>query len=359
VDRRGVLVAQAPLAGTKRVAGARLWSPRVVPSSPDAALAEIAFVLGRAGALAAGARQPAFLEMARAVQRRAEAAGVAGFLAPAALAGALEVPPPPPAPPPSAPGAGPAGTSPASAAPGTKPPAAPPGASTAAASAPPGPSAASPSAAPPAGPGGAAPARAIAQVPTAAFVGYTAQLLLLDGPRALSVALAEAAAGRREAIEQFAMAVALLAMNGDGAVGDRAAIGRTDESGAVLPAELTKIASRGLEVERFTYDGHEYRLERGPAGLTAVTRDGKPLTAAAIPFLQPDPNAKPAAPATKGAPAPKAGAPAKPPAGTGTPPAGTAAPAKTAPPTKAAPAGEPPKPAPAVAKPPPPPPKKP
>ncbi|MEJ7729474.1 MAG: hypothetical protein WKG00_09675 [Polyangiaceae bacterium] len=294
--RRGVLVAQAPLAGTKRVPGARLWSPRVVPS-PSSALAEMAFARPRRRA-GAGARQPAFLEMARAVQRRAEAAGAVGFLpprrwpapsrclAPARTAcrderlrhGSAAVRR-------RAPRRG-----------ANRRPRLPParlrryrggerarwccGGVVAVA--------------PPAGPGGATPASAIAHVPTRRS-SATVQLLLLDGPRAL-VALAEAAAGRREAIEQFAMAAALLAMNGEGAVGDRAAMGRTDESGAVLPAELTKIAARGLEVERFTYDGHEVRLDRGPAGLTAVTRDGKPVTAAGIPFLQPDPAAGPRRP---------------------------------------------------------------
>lgn len=217
--RRDVLVAQAPLAGTKSVPGGRLWSSAVDPAPVDGALREVAFVLGRAAARTLTAEQAGFGALVQATLTRARAAGDAGFLAVATLDETLDEP-----------------------ATGDPP------------------------------------------LSELAFVGRSVELLLLDAPRALSVAMARAVGGRFEPMEQLVLALGCLALGDGGALRDHVTAGRPGE-GTVVPLEVTRIRGRGLEIDAFTVDGHEIVVTRGPGGaITKVERDGKAPSLSTIPF---------------------------------------------------------------------------
>jgi hypothetical protein len=88
--RRGILVAQTALGSARRAEPDRLWVPAVDPSTPDGALAEVAFVLGRAAAVHVGATNPAFGEAMDRALGRARARGESSVLAQGALAAALD-----------------------------------------------------------------------------------------------------------------------------------------------------------------------------------------------------------------------------------------------------------------------------
>jgi hypothetical protein len=215
--RRAVLVAQAPLAGSKRVAPSRIWSSAIEPSSPDAALAETAFVLGRA---AAAHRQ---LASVGAAPDTGPARGEAGVLSAALQLQALE--------------------------PERQ--------------------------------------RQGAAVAPTLLAAHAAQLLLLDAPRALSLALVHAAVGRMEPVEQLALGLSVIASGADGQPRDEVTAGRVVDSGGVVPVEISKIRSTGGRVDRFTIEGHDYALQRAADGrVQAVQRDGKPVDVPSIPFAR-------------------------------------------------------------------------
>ncbi len=220
--RRGLLVAQAPLGGTRRADPSRLWSSSVEPSTPDAALAEIAFVIARAGAVELAASDGAFAAAQRDALERARAGGDAAFLPVGALAEALD----------------------RDETGGTNVAVAPDG-----------------------------------------LTAHAARLLLLDAPRALSVALVRSLGGRNEPFEQLALALGLLATGADGKLKEAVVLGRAGDAGGIAPVEVTGIRGTAAAIERFTIDGHEIAITRG-AGVTGVTRDGKVPTLATTPFAR-------------------------------------------------------------------------
>lgn len=212
--RRRVLVAQTSVSAAGRVDPAALWSDAVTGSSPDAALAEIAFVLGRAAAASLAASDRVFAFNAERALERARAGGEAAFLAKAVLDESLDR---------DATG----------------------------------------------GTGGA--------ISPASFVGHAVRLLLLDAPRAISLALVRSLAGRHEPAEQLALALGVLAANDAGGVRDAVVLGRTEPSGAVVPARVERIQGTPARIERFAIDGHEHVVVRAPNGaVTGIQRDGKP-----------------------------------------------------------------------------------
>jgi len=225
-SRREVLVAQAPLTGTRKVQGSRMWSSAVDPSTPDAALAEVAFVLGRAADSALSAADPAFAAMTQGALDRARAGGDGAFLAVESLVESLEA-------------TETSGTS--------RQPA----------------------------------------VPLGSFVGRSVELLLLDAPRALSVALVRSLSGKNEPMEQFCLALYITALGEGGKLKDSVTLGRPGDAGGVAPIEITKIRGTGFEIDHFTVDGHEYAVSRAPGGaVSKVERDSRPLALSAIPHTR-------------------------------------------------------------------------
>jgi hypothetical protein len=221
--RRAVLAAQAPLAGTRRADAPALWPDAVLPSSPDAALAEIAFTLGRAGAAALAGADADFGAAAQRALARARAGGKGAVLGVQALDRALDR-------------------------------------------------------------DAAAGGTALSEI---GLLAHAAQLLLLDVPRATSAALARAGAGRFEPLEQLALALGMLATGEGGGLVERIVLGRTGEAGGLAPVEVSGIRGAPARVERFSIEGHEIALSRAEDGaVTGVTRGGKPVSIAELPMAR-------------------------------------------------------------------------
>ncbi len=209
------IVSQAPLGSLARVPAAKRWPAAVAPSRPDAALSELAFALGRAGAVRLARLVPAFDAAAIRVADRVRKGGDPATLALAPLAGSL-------------------------------------------------------------GPSGGADGPAFS---SAELIGRAVELVAMDAPRALDLALARAALGEREPMATFALALAVIAAGDDGALRPSAEVGYTAPDGARTPLAVTGIAGKPARVERFTLDGHDLAIEWHPDGAIAtVTRDGRPPT---------------------------------------------------------------------------------
>jgi hypothetical protein len=95
------------------------------------------------------------------------------------------------------------------------------------------------------------------------------RLLLLDGRRALELAIIRAGDGHSEALEQLALGLGVLAADGS-----RAILGRTRDDGAVEADEATDVKTDGGIATAFTLGGKHYGLADGADGTLVVTVDG-------------------------------------------------------------------------------------
>jgi hypothetical protein len=230
--RRAVMTAQAPLSGARRADALALWPDAVLPSSPDAALAEIAFTLGRAGAASLLASDTDFAAATQAALARALASGKASLLGIQALDRALDRD---------------------------------------------------------------AGGRGALSAPI--LLAHAAQLLLLDAPRATTAALARAATGRFELLEQLSLALGMLAAGEGGGLAERIVLGRTGDAGGLAPVEVSGIRGTPARVERFSIDvgrdpasaiaAQEIALTRAADGrITGVTLGGKAVSIADLPMAR-------------------------------------------------------------------------
>ncbi|HEX7668325.1 MAG TPA: hypothetical protein VF395_02020, partial [Polyangiaceae bacterium] len=183
----------------------RLWPEEVTPSFPDAAIAAVAANVAEVAALHAFASNPALRDRARRAAEHAAAAGPSGYLAPSVPRMPLE-------------------------------------------------GAAGAPAAPPTG---------------ERVIAGAAQLLLLDGPRALDLAAIRAGEGRPEPLEQLALA--LTALSGDA---PELALNRTRPDGSLEPVPFTKVKRTGGLVSEVVVAGKRYTVLSGQDGVFELGVDG-------------------------------------------------------------------------------------
>ncbi|HVY48467.1 MAG TPA: hypothetical protein VHB21_21410, partial [Minicystis sp.] len=119
------------------------------------------------------------------------------------------------------------------------------------------------------------------------LVSHAAALLLVDAPRAASMALGRAMAGRDEPVEQLSLALGVLALGDDGRLRPSLELGRAGDGGAIVPVQVTNLKGTPERVTEFTLDGHVISLGHDDAGaVTHVERDGKPPSLASLPFAR-------------------------------------------------------------------------
>jgi hypothetical protein len=97
-----------------------------------------------------------------------------------------------------------------------------------------------------------------------------AQLLLLDGERAVELALIRGANQHPEAIEQLSVGLAVLASGGS-----RATLGHVREDGTVEPVDATEVHVEDGVATRFVLGGKHYALTPDDDGAFSATIDGK------------------------------------------------------------------------------------
>ncbi len=191
---------------TRPLSPSRLWPAEVTPSRPDAALARVLRSVAELATARALATRPSLAATARAMAERAAGAGPTGYLSVEVLAEPL---------------AGEAGV-----------PAPPPGGE--------------------------------------AVLASAVHLLLVDAPRALDLALIRAAAGRPQALEQFATALSVLTD------GKRATLGRTRPDGSIEAIDATDVGATSDAATAFVLSGKHYAVYAGKAGAFVATVDGAP-----------------------------------------------------------------------------------
>jgi hypothetical protein len=109
-----------------------------------------------------------------------------------------------------------------------------------------------------------------APVPTPELVLQSAvQLALLDGQRAIEVAIIRAGEGRPEPLEQLALALTVLAPDGL-----HLAVGSPAAGGAVTPADAADVKTTDGLVSSFTLSGKKYTLLADKAGVFTARIDG-------------------------------------------------------------------------------------
>lgn len=112
------------------------------------------------------------------------------------------------------------------------------------------------------------PSGRVAPSPEAVLRGAV-RLLLLDGARALELALIRAGEGHAEPLEQLALGLGVLAADGPVAT-----VGRTRDDGAVEPVPVTDVKTAGGVATAFTLAGKRHLLTDGADGALTVTVDG-------------------------------------------------------------------------------------
>lgn len=195
----------------------RLWPEEVTPSFPDAAIAAVAANVADVATLRAFAREPALRDRARRAAERAAAAGQPGYLAPSVPRMPLE---------------------------------------------------------------GAAGAPATPPTGERVIAG-AAQLLLLDGPRALDLAAIRAGEGRPEPLEQLALALTVLA----GEAQDLA-LNRTRPDGGLEPVPFTKVKRTEGLVSEVVVSGKRYTIVANQDGVFGISVDGAAPKLTALPSFQ-------------------------------------------------------------------------
>lgn len=104
---------------------------------------------------------------------------------------------------------------------------------------------------------------------------HTAELLLLDAPRALALAVAHATENRHQPMEQFALALGLLAADADGKLRASVDLGAPWKQGTRKAAPATAITGTPGRVDAFELGGHAIQLTREADGtITKVEVDG-------------------------------------------------------------------------------------
>jgi hypothetical protein len=195
----------------------RLWPEEVTPSFPDAALATAAASIADVATAHSFAAEPALRDRARVAAEHAAAAGVQGYLAPSVPKMPLEE---------------------ASGAP----------------------------AAPPTGD---------------RVVAGAAELLLLDGPRALDLAAIRASEGRPEPLEQLALALTVL--SGDA---QQFSLGRTRADGALEAVPFTKVKRTDGLLSEGIVSGKRYTILPNQAGVFGMAIDGASPKLTTLPSYQ-------------------------------------------------------------------------
>jgi hypothetical protein len=221
---RGVVArAGAPLAeGLHPIDGSTLWPPEVKPSSPDAALVAAAASAADLATAHAFARAPLIGERARAAAKNAARAGAAGYLAPSPARMALSGALGQPAPPPS---------------------------------------------------------------PEMVLAGAI-ELLLLDGTRAIEVAVIRAGEGRPEPLEQLSVALTTLA-----GAEDRIVLGTTSDGGNVELSAASDVKTTDGLVSGISFGGRKYTLAPDNQGVFSVRVDGAVPKLTQLPDFQERPSA--------------------------------------------------------------------
>lgn len=221
-----ILVAQADLASDAKREHRALWSSSVESSSVDDAIAEVAFVVARRGASAWLRREGTHESAARKALARAKRQGEAGFLGIAAHQEALGGPP------------------------------------------------------------GDAKAAADAISPSS-MLTHATQILMLDAPRTVAMALAGATAGRLEPIEQLALSLGVVATDAAGRPKSAVTVGKPGEGGGLAPIAITGIQGEAERITGFEIDGRVVRFNRTDDGaVTSVTVGGKPVVPSEIPLAK-------------------------------------------------------------------------
>jgi len=204
----GMVVAQARLGGSSSVASETLWSSSVEPAKADAAMAEVAYVLSRAGAANLLASDAAFRKSAALAIVRARRAGLGGFLAVATTRVPIALGDP-------------------------------------------------------------------SSISEQSMLTHTTKLLLLDAPRALALAIAHASAEQYEPMEQFALALGLLAADGGGTLAATTSLGAVELTGATKTVQVQALVGTPARLDAFTFGELQIELTRaGDGAVTGVQVDG-------------------------------------------------------------------------------------
>jgi hypothetical protein len=195
----------------------RFWPEEVTPSFPDAATAAAAASIADVAIARSFEADPALRERARIAAEHASRVGAPGYLAPAVTRMPLE------------------------------------GASGAPAAAPTG----------------------------ERVIAGAAELLLLDGPRALDLAAIRADEGRPEPLEQLALALTVL-----GGDAPQFVLGRTRADGSVEPAPLTDVKRTGGLVSGIVLGGKHYVFLPNKDGIFGMSIDGAAPRLTSLPSYQ-------------------------------------------------------------------------
>lgn len=187
------------------VDGSSIWPPEVKPSSPDAALAAVATSAAGLATSRVLSRSPVLSERARVAAEHAARAGAPGYLSPALARMSLP---------------------------------------------------------------GALGQPAAAPSPALTLAGAV-ELLLLDGTRAIEVALIRAGEGRPEPLEQLALALTVLAGEGG-----RLTLGAAREGGGVEPVQATDVKLADGLVSTFAFSGRRYTVVADKDGVFSARIDG-------------------------------------------------------------------------------------
>jgi len=235
---RGMVVAHARLGGSGSVPSEMLWSSSVEPTKADAALAEVAYVLSRAGAANLLSSDAAFQKSASLAVIRARKAGLGAFLAVATTRAPVALGDP-------------------------------------------------------------------ASISEQSLLTHTTKLLLLDAPRALALALSHASAERYEPMEQFALALGLLATDSAGALVKTKPLGAVGPTGATKSVQVGALTGTPGRIDAFVFGALRIELKRAEDGaITGVTVDGAAIDASKLELARSPTTPGPgwALPATKASP---------------------------------------------------------
>ena len=115
-------------------------------------------------------------------------------------------------------------------------------------------------------------------------IATAVQLLALDAPRAIEVAMVRAVAGHSEAAALLSDAIGVMAVFAPPTPGGLSiALGRTDDAGAMTPIDATnvRLAPAGFATS-FTLAGHTWSFTRDDSGKVTAKRDGAPPTLAML-----------------------------------------------------------------------------
>lgn len=107
------------------------------------------------------------------------------------------------------------------------------------------------------------------------LVARSLQLVLLDAPRAITIALARSRAGRPEPTEQLLLALTVLAKSAASAAPTELPVGRVGAGGRVALDKIDQIQQKDGVVVSFRYREHRVDVLRTPDGrITGATLDG-------------------------------------------------------------------------------------